>query len=318
QSSSLHPTREPLSGPRINRNLLIPPIVFLPTASKSNMSPSDAQRPRPQQLQALANGIASANKVKEAFTPELAYPASLPTTPTVGQSNHNILLPSNASGLLSSTLSTSHHPNLPTAEPSSSQVPGVVPPNASPQDSLSAIYLQLQAKSDALASLALPTLPSRTPIPHFAAPSNISQLAAGLSSAMNTKERGAIILRHPYPQSSSTSKGTLDQELLPSDDSNALALTCSQTTNLEHLRLNAWISKNAEQHSRSTCSRGRLNTRLKCKRCRSTWGKNLWRWRRSHDSERRRGALEMLSAMHETINESSRTARPSRKRLLKR
>ncbi|KAG0694066.1 hypothetical protein DFH29DRAFT_961524 [Suillus ampliporus] len=270
QFSSPHPTREPLSGPRINRNRyiaanspiasdnLIPPIVFLPTASESNMPPPDTQRPRPQQIQALANEIASANKVKEAFTPELAYPASLPTTPTIGQSNHNISLPSNASGspkpnsfaglfpqptqsLLPSTLSASHHPNLPTAELSSSQVPvpGVTSPEASPQqvaqDSLSAIYLQLQAKSDALAFLALPTLPSRTPSP-FAAPSNISQLAAGLSNAMNTEERGAIILRHPYPQSSSTLNGTLDQELLPSDDSNALALTCSQTTNLPALR----------------------------------------------------------------------------------
>ncbi|KAG1751391.1 uncharacterized protein EDB91DRAFT_1105226 [Suillus paluster] len=265
QSPGLHPVREP----RINHNChiaanspvssdnLIPPIaVIIPVASESNKSLSE-------QMQARANGIPIANKVRKALTPELVYPAPSPTTPTIRQSNHNISL-SNPSGspkpnfsvglfpqfpptqsLFSSTLLASHSPNFPPAGLSSSQVLDVAPPEGSQQqvvqESLSDLYNRLHAQSSALASLAPPTLPSRTPSP-FATPLNISQLAAGLHSEMNTEEPGTIVLRHPYPQSGSTSNGTLDQELLPSGDSNALALTSSQASNLPTSRSTHLVS----------------------------------------------------------------------------
>ncbi|KAG1871217.1 hypothetical protein DFJ58DRAFT_837193 [Suillus subalutaceus] len=232
--------------PPINRNPhvpanpdLIPPIKVLPTPSESNML----------QMQAPANS--AVNKVREALTPELVYPASFLVTPTAEQSNGGISSSSDPSGSPkphsstgffpqptqsspSSMPSASLLPNSKTTGTNSSQVPDVAQPEPSQgqvaQDSLSALYVRLLEKSKAL-SVAPPTSLLGTPSP-FAPPSNIPELAAGLHNETNAEELGAIVLRHPYPQSSFTSNGPLDQEMLPADDGNALALTSLQSSNM--------------------------------------------------------------------------------------
>ncbi|KAG1812121.1 uncharacterized protein BJ212DRAFT_1371499 [Suillus subaureus] len=246
KSQNLHPTRELPPAPRIKRNRyvpanphLIPPIEVLPTTSESNML----------QMQTPAN--AAANEVREALTPELVYPGSFLVTPTTEQSNRDIFSSSHPSGSPklhsstgffpqltqsspSSTLSASLPPNSKMTGTSSSQVPDVVQPETFQeqvaQDSLSALHARLLEKNKAL-SLALPTPLLRTPSP-FAPPSNILELAAGLRNETNEEEFGVIVLRHPYPQSSSTSNGPLDQEMLPADDGNALVLTSSRPSNI--------------------------------------------------------------------------------------
>lgn len=246
KSQNIHPTREPLPAPRINRNPyvpanphLIPPIEVLPTPSESNVL----------QMQLPAN--AAANKAREALTPELVYPGSFLVTPTAEQSNRDISSSSDPSGSPkphsstrffpqptqsspSSTPSASLPPNSKTTGTSSSQVLEVVQPETSEeqvaQDSSSALYARLAERNKAL-SLAPPTSLLRTPSP-FAPPSNIPELAAGLRNETNVEEFGAIVLRHPYPQSSPISNGPLDQEMLPTDDSNPLALTSLQSSNM--------------------------------------------------------------------------------------
>ncbi|KAG2128951.1 uncharacterized protein EDB93DRAFT_1183597 [Suillus bovinus] len=179
KSQNLHPAREPLPAPRIDRKPL---------------------------LQALAN--APANKVREALTPGLVYPGSFIVTPTTEQSNRNILSSSNPSGSPKSHHSVgfspqatpiSLSPNSKTAGTSSSQVSDV----QVAQDSLSALYARLLEKSKTV-SLALPTSSVRTPSP-FAPPPDIPDLAASIRSEMNVEDLSAIVLRHPYPQSNSTS-----------------------------------------------------------------------------------------------------------------
>lgn len=250
KSQNLHPTRELIPPPRIKRDRcvptnphLIPPIEVLPTTSESNVS----------QMQAPAN--AAANQVREALTPELVYPGSFIVTPTAEHSNHDISSSSNPSGLPkphssavifpqptqsppSSTLSASLSLNSKPTGTNSSQVPDVVQPETSQeqvaQDSLSALYIRLLEKKKVL-SLDLPTSLLRTPSP-FAPPSNIPELAAGLRNETNVDEHSAIVLRHPYPQRNSPSDGPLDQEMLPTDDGNALDLTSSQSSNMPALR----------------------------------------------------------------------------------
>lgn len=251
KSQNHHPTRELPPVPRINRNRypasphLIPPIEVLPTTSESNTS----------QIQAHAS--ASANKVRGASTPELVYPGSFHVTPTTEQSNRDISSSSNPFGspkphsfagsfsqLIqsspSSALSANLSPNSKTTGTSSSQVPDVVQPETSQEqvtqdDSLSALYARLQEKSKALSIL--PTSLLRTPSP-FAPPSNIPELAAGLRNESNLEEPSGIVLRHPYPQGSSTSNDPLDQEMLPANEgNNTPALTSLQSSNVTASRI---------------------------------------------------------------------------------
>lgn len=250
-SQILHPTRELPPVPRINRNRypagphLIPPIEVLPTTSESNTS------------QIQAHTSAAANKVREALTPELVYPGSSHVTPTTEQTNRDISSSSNPSGSpkphsfagsfskpvqssSSSVLSAHLSPNSQTTGTSSSQVPDVVQPEISQEqvtqdDSLSALYARLQEKSKALSIR--PTSLLRTPSP-FAPPSNISELAAGLCNKTILEEPSGIVLRHPYPQSGSTSNDPLDQEMLPADEgNNTLALTSLQSSNMTTSRI---------------------------------------------------------------------------------
>jgi hypothetical protein len=59
------------------------------------------------------------------------------------------------------------------------------------------------------------------------------ELAAGLRNETNLEELSGIVLRHPYPQSSSISNDPLDQEMLPADEgNNTLALTSLQSSNM--------------------------------------------------------------------------------------
>lgn len=251
KSQNLHPIREPPHAPRINRNRyvpanphLIPPIEVLPTTSESNMS----------QMQAPAN--AAANKVRETLTPELVYPGSFLATPTTEQFDRDVSSssssnpfgspkPHSSAGFFpqptqsppSSTLLASLPPNSKTTGTSSSQVPDIVQFETSEEqvahDSLSALYVRLLEKNKAL-SPTLPTSHLRTPSP-FVPPSNIPELPAGLRNETNVEELSAIVLRHPYPQSSSTSNVPLDQEMLAADG-NALAPTSSQSSNMPDLR----------------------------------------------------------------------------------
>jgi hypothetical protein len=265
QNSPIQPSpagvHEPLSKPRIDRSRyvasnpssnLIPPIKILSVASESNLLPPSTQHLPLQQAQALADALPSSDKVRGASTPELVYPI----TPTIEQSNLDIVSsfpnpfgssnlqdpaasppqPMQSPAQIQSSLSLMPaafpSPNLPfTAELSSNRVPDTATPAATQQqvvqDNLSAIHARLR---DASASLALPTFAPRSPSP-LAAPSNISELAAGLRSETNTEEPNIIVLRHPYPQHSSTANGNLSQGF-PSGDSNALALTNSHTPNL--------------------------------------------------------------------------------------
>ncbi|KAG2089858.1 uncharacterized protein F5147DRAFT_725463 [Suillus discolor] len=246
KSQNLHLTRELPPAPRINRNRyvpanphLIPPIEVLPTTSESNVS----------QMQAPTN--ANVNKVREALTPELVYPGSSLVTPTTEQPNRDILSSSVASGSPqpnssvgffphatlsppSSTLSAPLSPNSKMTGTSSNQVPDVVQPEASQeqiaQDSLSTLCARLLEKSKTL-SLALPTSLIRTPSPSVP-PSNVPELAAGPRNETNAEELGAIVLRHPYPHNTCNSKGSLDREISPADDGNALTLTSSRSSNI--------------------------------------------------------------------------------------
>lgn len=239
KSQNLHPTREPPHAPRIKHTRyvssnphLIPPIEVLPTTSESNML----------QMQAPVNP--AANKIRETLTPELVYPS------TTEQFGRDVSSSSNMSGLLkphssagffpqptpsppSLTSLAFFPPNSQTTGTSSSQVPDVVQPETSKEqvahDSLSALYVRLLEKNKTL-SLTLPTSHLRTPSPS-APPSNIPELAAGLRNETNAEEPSAIVLRHPYSQSSSTSNVPLDQEMLAADG-DALAPTSSQSSNM--------------------------------------------------------------------------------------
>ncbi|OJA20085.1 hypothetical protein AZE42_02492, partial [Rhizopogon vesiculosus] len=257
QNSSIQPSgavhEPPLKRPRINRLLysqagppmtssnLIPPIEVLSTASESNLPPSGAQRPPLQQDQTLVNEPPFSNTVRETATPELVYPTTTPTIDTSSlpdlsgsyKPNSPAASPPQPMQSPISMPTTFPSPNLPfTAELIPSQVPEAATPEApqqqAAQDTLSAIYARLRVTNDAFASRALPTSLPRSPSP-LTAPSNISELAVGLRNEMNSDS--AIVLHHPYPQSSPTSTGDMYREF-PSSGSNALALTSAQAPNL--------------------------------------------------------------------------------------
>ncbi|OAX39786.1 hypothetical protein K503DRAFT_865155 [Rhizopogon vinicolor AM-OR11-026] len=231
----------PQAGPPVASSNLIPPIEVLSTASESNLPPSGAQRPPLQQDQTLANGPPFSNMVRETATPELVYPTTTPTIDTSSlpdlsgsyKLNSPAVSPPQPMQSPVSMPTAFSSPHLPfPAELDSSQVPEVAmaeaPQQQVVQDTLSAIYARLRVTNDALASRALPTSLPRSPSP-LTVPSNISELAVGLRNEMNSD--GAIVLRHPYPQSNSTSTDNMYQDL-PSSGSNALALTGAQTPNL--------------------------------------------------------------------------------------